>query len=67
MDGVVHGSEVGPPSRELGKDCGEMKRGGGQVMGEGLPSSNVAEKGKRRRRGRWGPVKYRLKLLNVSK
>ncbi len=46
MDGAVHGSEVGPPSRDLGNESAEMRGGGGQVMGEALPSSSVAEKEK---------------------
>ena len=46
MDGAVHGSEVGPPSRELGQWMCGSGGGGGQVKGEALPSSSVAEKEK---------------------
>jgi hypothetical protein len=46
----VHGSEVGPPSRELGQWMCGNEGGGGQVMGEALLNCTVTEKKKERPR-----------------
>lgn len=42
VDGAVHGSEVGPLSRELGHCMCGNEEGGGQVMRENVPSSSIA-------------------------
>jgi hypothetical protein len=46
VDGAVHGSEVGPPSRELGQWMCGNEGGGGQVLGKALSNCTVAEKEK---------------------
>lgn len=46
MDGAVHGSEVGPPSRELGQWMCGNEGSGGQVRGEALSNCAAAVKKK---------------------
>jgi hypothetical protein len=46
VDGAVHGSEVGPPSRELGQWMCGNEGGGGQVLGKALSNCTVAEEEK---------------------